>query len=85
MGNGFVSGSGGQWGGTSFCPIMGVFPCLLGGAIMQQAHEPVGWPGCMLLLSPASDVEPSRFCFSRPSVWGGGVVWWPTSTAVDPV
>lgn len=38
MGNGFVSGSGGQWGGTSFCPIMGVFPCLLGGAIMQQAH-----------------------------------------------
>lgn len=25
MGNGFVSGDGGRWGGTEFCPVMGVF------------------------------------------------------------
>lgn len=82
MGNGFVSGSGGQWGGTLFCPIMGVFPCLLGGAIMQQAHEPVGWPGacCSHLLpltwSPAGFASQGPVCGVVVSSGGQPLLLW---------
>lgn len=45
MGNGFVSGDGGQCGGTEFCPVMGVFLYLLvvipgsWGGLKQQVPE----------------------------------------------
>lgn len=76
MGNGFVSGSGGQCGGGNLVlscsgrlpvPLRVVISrTLVGGTVMESAHKPMWWPERMLPLCPAGKWNPAGFASQGP-------------------